>query len=137
MKVVICGSMSASKEMLSARDTLVALGHNVIVPDNTVEYARMSSPDKTVTESARDKAELDLIKGYFDTINNNDAILVVNVEKNEVAGYIGANAFLEMGFAHVLGKKIFLLNQYPKTWHTDEIQAMQPIILNGNLENLS
>lgn len=137
MKVVICGSMSASKEMLLARDALVDLGHNVTVPENTAEYATMSSLDKTVTESAREKAERDLIKGYFDTISNNDAILVVNVEKNKVAGYIGANAFLEMGFAHVLGKKIYLLNQYPKTWHTDEIQAMQPIILNGNLENFS
>ncbi len=39
-----------------------------------------------------------------------------------------------MAFAHVLGKKIFLLNSIPKMSYSDEIEAMKPIIINNNLE---
>lgn len=137
MKVVICGSMFASKEMLTVQVALAELGHSVVVPEFTEEYATMSTIDKVATESVRNKVKHDLIKGYFNKIKDSDAVLVVNVEKGGIRGYIGTNSFLEMGFAHVLGKKIFLLNSFPSAWHTDEIQAMQPIILNGNVANVS
>ncbi len=38
-----------------------------------------------------------------------------------------------MGFAHVLDRKIFLLNDIPDISYTDEIRAMKPIILNGDI----
>jgi len=41
-----------------------------------------------------------------------------------------------MGFAHVLHKKIFLLNDIPDLSYTDEISAMRPICLNGKLEDI-
>ena len=41
-----------------------------------------------------------------------------------------------MGFAHVLNKKIFILNDIPEMIYIDEIKAMQPIILNGNLAKI-
>ena len=34
-----------------------------------------------------------------------------------------------MGFAHVLNKKIYLLNNIPEMSYSDEIRAMQPIVL--------
>jgi len=43
-------------------------------------------------------------------------------------------AFLEIAFAYVLNKKIFLLNPIPELAYTDEIIAMQPIIINNDLE---
>lgn len=39
-----------------------------------------------------------------------------------------------MGFAYVLDKKLFLLNDIPKVNYKDEIVALKPIILNGNIE---
>ncbi len=137
MKIVICGSMSASQEMLNTQAALVKLGHAAIVPENTETYAAMGLATKEVTESARNKTEHDLIKGYFIEIQNNDAVLIVNVEKNGMSGYVGANAFLEMGFAHILDKKIFLLNSASASWHADEIAAMKPIVLNGHLEKIA
>jgi hypothetical protein len=41
-----------------------------------------------------------------------------------------------MGFAHALGKKIYLLQGIPEVTYKDEIMAMKPIVLNGNLENI-
>jgi len=62
--------------------------------------------------------------------------LVANYNKREIQNYIGGNSFLEMGFAHILRKKIFLLNEIPEMIYSDEIKAMQPIILNGILSDV-
>ncbi len=41
---------------------------------------------------------------------------------------------MEMGFAHVNGKKIFLLNPIPEDVpYTDEIKAMADVVINGDL----
>ena len=132
MKIVICGSMTASKEMIEAEIKLKELGHEVIVPDFTRDYAAMDTIEKIHKESARNKVEYDLIKGYFEKIKNNDAVLVANVERKGVKGYIGGNSFLEMGFAFVLNKPIYLLHEIPDINYKDEIEAMTPIILNGD-----
>jgi len=58
------------------------------------------------------------------------------MDKNGIGNYIGGNTLIEMAFAHVLNKKIFLLNPVPEISYKDEIIAMQPIILNGNLEKI-
>ena len=41
-----------------------------------------------------------------------------------------------MGFAHVLDKPIFLYYPMPQTDIKDEIIAMQPKVINGNLEEI-
>ena len=41
-----------------------------------------------------------------------------------------------MAFAHILSKKIFLLNPIPDMIYTDEIKAMQPIIVNNDLNRI-
>ncbi|MBI3037115.1 hypothetical protein HYY73_05205 [Candidatus Woesearchaeota archaeon] len=41
---------------------------------------------------------------------------------------------MEIGFAHVLNKKIFLMNSIPEIeYYKSEIEAVKPIIINGNL----
>jgi hypothetical protein len=75
-------------------------------------------------------------KYYFEKIKEVDAILILNFEKRGIEGYIGGNTFLEMGFAHILNKKIFLLNEIPEMLYKDEIKAMQPIVLDGDLSKI-
>jgi len=133
MKIVICGSMTASKEMVEVEKKLQKMGHAVVLPEFTHEYASMETTDRMHTESAKNKVEYDLIRGYFEEIKNCDAILVVNIDRKGIKGYIGGNSFLEMGFAYVLNKKIYLLNPLPEMIYTDEISAMDPIVLNGDL----
>jgi len=57
-------------------------------------------------------------------------------KKKGVKNYVGGNSFLEMGFAFILKKKIFLLNDIPEMPYTSEIVAMKPICLKGNLEKI-
>ena len=137
MKIVFCGSMSESKKMIAAAKELTGLGHNVVLPENTSDYAVMNNTDNVLAESANIKINQDLIRGHYRKIDSSDAILVINVERHGIKHYIGGNAFLEMGFAHILHKPIYLLNNIPNISYRDEIVAMSPIILNNDLSNLS
>ena len=136
MKIAICGSMVFSREMIEIKNELETKGHSVIVPEFTEEYSKMESVTETHKEAARNKAEHDLIRGYFNKINDCDAILIVNEEKNQIPSYIGGNSFLELAFGHVLNKKLFLLNELPNMNYSDEIIAMKPIVLNGDLTKI-
>ena len=57
----------------------------------------------------------------------------MNTDKDGKSNYIGGNTFLEMGFAHVLGKSIYVLNPLPEVSYRDELDAMKPVVLNGDL----
>lgn len=59
--------------------------------------------------------------------------MVVNTEKDRKINYMGGNTFLEMGFAHVLGKPMYVLNPIPDVSYRDELEAMNLVVLNGNL----
>ena len=125
--------MSASKEMVEVEKQLLTLGHEVVLPEFTHDYAAMASIDRAHTESFRNKVQHDLIRAHFNKIQAGDAILVVNIERNNVIGYIGGNSFLEIGFAFVLNKPIYLLNQLPECSYRDELEAMRPIVLAGDI----
>jgi nucleoside 2-deoxyribosyltransferase len=132
MKIVICGSMSAAKEMLGAQKELEAKGHKVAVPEDTAAIARgIPQPEATQKKIAQD-----LIRKHYEKIKQSDAVLVVNTEKKSIKGYIGGNSFLEMGFAFVLHKLIYLLNEMPDVSYRDEIEAMQPVVINGDLSRI-
>lgn len=136
MKIVICGSMRLSKKMIEVGDKLKELGHDIILPRHTHEYAEMNTSDHVHNESAKNKINNDLIRDYYNKIAENDAVLIVNDDLNGVCSYIGGNSFLEMGFAHVLNKKLYLLNNIPESLFKDEIVAMQPIVLNGDISKI-
>lgn len=133
MKIIICGSMSSAQKMVQIRDELLKFNHEVILPRHAQEYALCINRIETMRDSVKNKIEKDLIRDYFKEISGTEAVLIINIEKNGIKDYIGGNAFLEMGFAHVLKKKIFLLNSIPQMIYTDEIMAMQPIELGGDL----
>ena len=133
MKIVICGSMSSACEMIKAEEALIKNGHEVILPRNTREYALRVLHEESAHESTKNKIENDLIRDYYNKIKASDAILVVNIDKKGISNYIGGNSFLEMGFAHILNKPIFILNDIPEMIFTDEIKAMQPVVLKGDL----
>ena len=45
---------------------------------------------------------------------------------------------MEIGFAHVNDKKVFLLNPIPEdVSYADEIKAMADVILNGDLSKIA
>ncbi len=136
MKIAICGSMTFSPEMLEVGKRLRKLGHEVTLPDFTEHYATLETRDSMHVESTHNKVEHDLIRDYFEVIKKHDAVLICNPSKNGIENYVGGNTFIEMAFAHVLNKKIFMYNPIPDMSYKDEMEAMRPIILNRHLTRL-
>lgn len=133
MKIAICGSMFFAESMLEAKKTLEANGHTVSVPRFIAMYNGKDRAEREAM-SAANKIERDAIRCHWEEIKKSDAILVLNHEKNGVEGYVGGNTLMEMGFAHVLGKKIFMLNPIPDMPYRDEMEGVKPTVINGKLE---
>jgi nucleoside 2-deoxyribosyltransferase len=141
MIITICGSINCSDKLIEAAEKLESLGHTAHLPYYTkkIRSGELKLEDfnkakaKNGDAAFREAASEDLIKRYYRLISESDAILIVNVEKNGQSNYIGGNAFLEMGFAYVLDKPFYLLNDIPQIGYKDEIIAMKPIILGGQL----
>ena len=142
MVITICGSMIFAKDMLDIKTQLEAKGIKVIIPIGTKEYLngklKKIAGEWGTIEGAKRKIRYNLIKRYYNEIKKSDAILVINKEKNGIKNYIGGNTFLEMGFAYVLGKPIYMLNPIPKNipFFYQEIIAMQPVIIRGDLNQI-
>lgn len=133
MKIVIAGSMQFAKEMLETQGTLAKLGHAVFVSKFIKEFIGRNEEEKERIK-LHQKINDDAIKEFWNTMKDADALLVLNYDKNGIKNYIGGNTFLEIGFAYVLGQKVFLLNPIPDiTYYKSEIVAIKPTILNGDL----
>lgn len=140
MRIVICSSVAFGEEIMNAKETLGERGFEVVIPTGLEDYLNDSALKQRASgwgtvEGAQRKIEMNLIKGYYDEIFKSDAILVINKDKTGIKNYIGGNSFLEMGFAHVLGKPIYVLNPLPEKLKVfyQELVAMQPVVLNGDL----
>ncbi len=139
-KITICGSVTFRKEMVGARDKLNEIGYEGIICSVMEDLALGRNPEllKRVEENhAQVKREGGFIKWYYNSIVGSDAILVLNYDKGDIKNYIGGNTLMEMAFAHVHDKKIFLLNPAPEIGYRDEIIAMDPVILNGDLSKMT
>lgn len=137
MKIVICGSMSASRKMLEVKEYLDSRNIETHIPRNIEKYANKSKKLEDKNESVANKIQYDLIRDYYRQIQKADAVLVVNEDKDGTKNYIGGNSFLEMGYAYALNKPIYLLNRIPDMLYTDEIIVFQPVVLNGDLSKIS
>lgn len=132
--------MAFAKEMMNAKKELEKSGHVVFIPDGVDEYANGQIDKNKIggSEGAKRKIANDLIRKHCQLIDDSDAVLVLNCEKKGIPNYIGGNSFLEIGYAHILRKKIFLINDIPDIeLIKQEIEAVQPTILSGNLNLIS
>ena len=134
MKITIVGSSSFRKEKVEYRDKLRVIGHEAIIHPCYEKLAIGEMPElseRIEREHDKVKREYGFIKWYYNSIVSSDAILVLNLEKNGKPNYIGGNTLMEMGFAHVHDKKIFLFNPIPEyVSYIDEIKAMADDSLN-------
>lgn len=135
MKIIICGSISAAEDILRVRALLEKSGHEVEIPQG-VKFESMRNLHGNAEEKADTKIKHDLIRGYYEKMKNYDVVLVVNAEKHGIAGYIGGNTLIEMAFAHILNKPLYCLYFLPDLPYTSEILAMQPMVLNGDLNRI-
>lgn len=130
--ITVCGSMKLIEKMQEIEQKLKGLGFNVYLPDTAEvsDYSVMTEPEQYSHKNR-------MIINHLDKIKLGDAILVVNDRLKDTNNYIGANSFLEIGFAFSLGKKIFLLNDIPQQPNTVEIGGMLPVCLKGDLSSIN
>ena len=80
---------------------------------------------------------MDAIREFWRMMQGADAVLVLNLDKNGIKNYVGGNTLMEIGFAHALNQKVFMLNPIPEMpYCKSEIEAVKPIILDGDLTKI-
>jgi len=140
MKIYVLGSNSFVEEMVRRKDDLVALGYDGwIHPDYEahVKGEKRAFPEDH-SETADFKRSHNYIREHFDHILESQAILIVNSEKRGIPNYIGGNVLMEMGHAYYHGRPIFFMHGMPDGLsYMDEIKAMDPICLEGDLANIA
>lgn len=137
MKIGIIGSMQFAEKMIEYRDKLIEMGHDAFVTDLYKNLIGKSDEEKEKIK-LDNKNNRDAIRVFWKAMQGADAILVLNFDKNGIKNYIGGNSLMEIGFAHVLNQKIFLLNPIPDIpFYKTEIKAMKPIILNNDLNKIT
>ena len=142
MKIYVLGSTSFMKKMVDAKNQLCVLGFDGWIHPHYEAFVRGEKPEHIARWQNGERAALKRENKYFHEhykhILESDAVLIVNGEKHGILNYIGGNVLMEMGQAYVNHKKIFFLNDMPSGLsYMDEIEAMDPICLLGDLSNIN
>lgn len=130
--VALCGSMAHKTQLQQLIVGLREAGLTVSTP----------AMAEAVTDwSEYNDAEIIERKGYFvrrhfANIASARMVLVCNYEKRGINNYVGTNMLMEMTAGFVYGKPLYLLNPVPEQNGREEILAMQPVILDGDITKL-
>ncbi len=136
MKIGIIGSMQFTDKMLEVRNKLQELGHDAFVTD--FHRAMVGKNDEEIEKiKLHQKYNMDAIREFWNAMQGADAVLVLNYDKNGIPNYVGGNTLMEIGFAHVLNQKIFMLNSIPEMpYCKTEIKAVKPIIIDRDFSKI-
>lgn len=119
--IVVCGSMKFKSEIINVKEKLENLGYEVLLPIECIE-----GKPKNIASRA-----------HFNRIKDEktDAILVMNLDKENAKNYIGPNSFAEIAFAFYFEKRIFLLNDIYEPFK-DELVGWNAITLQNKLDDI-
>lgn len=119
--IVVCGSMKFKSEIINVKEKLENLGYEVLLPIECIEG----------------KAKNIASRAHFNRIKDEktDAILVMNLDKENAKNYIGPNSFAEIAFAFYFEKRIFLLNDIYEPFK-DELIGWNAITLQNKLDDI-
>lgn len=123
MKIIIVGSMKFYDKHKEIKEKLEADGHKIIIPLLNEAYPNENNVKRKTMED------------FNDNLEESDAILVANFDKENKKNYIGINSLMEIGMTFNRNKKIFILNDIPDNCK-EELEAIGVIALKGNLNNL-
>ena len=133
MKILIITSKAFYDKVKTTAAVLESLGHEVIYP-NCID--RPNSEQEAINNDNFVNVKQEMFKQSIEKIEQVDAVLVINCNKNNQVNYIGGATFLEIYEAWKLNKKIFIVNFVANSIISDEILGFNPIILNGNCANI-
>lgn len=135
MKIFICASKHSYHKIPEIVPTLEKAGHILTMP-NSYDKPFMEEEMKKLSREEHVAWKQEMLKKDEKNIEPQDAIFVLNLEKKGVPNYIGGATFLEIHTAFRLGKKVFLYNAIPDCIFTDELQGMNPTVLEGDLTKI-
>ncbi|QQR60549.1 hypothetical protein IPH19_04020 [Candidatus Uhrbacteria bacterium] len=133
MNLFLCTSKYLYDKVPAIKKELEARGHVITVP-NCFDDPMKEEEMKKLGADAHREWKAGMIRLQREKILANDGILVLNFEKNGQPNYIGGATFLEIYQAFDNNRKIFLYNPLPQNTFTDELKAMGPIVIDGNLD---
>lgn len=134
--IALCASVSAYPQLKPIYNYLIDQGFTVLVPLSAQPLTKGKEIELggEVTVDGKRKA----MYFHFDNILQSDAVLIVNLDKHGVTGYIGPNVLMEIGLAFAHKKDIFILNKtLSDNIFADELEAMRPVYLDGKIEQLT
>ena len=88
MKIGVAGSMHKTEDLLKYRDELIGMGHDPFVTSLASPFLGKTDEEKESIKLYQ-KNNLNAIREFWSLMQGADALLVVNVEKDGVADYIG------------------------------------------------
>ena len=128
--------MQFTEKMLEVQQKLNKLGHTAFLTSFASSFIGKNEQEKERIK-LHQKYNQDAIREFWDLMQGADAVLVLNYDKHGIKNYIGGNTLMEIGFAHVLNQKVFLLNPIPDiSFYKTEIEAVKPVILHGELSKI-
>lgn len=142
MTITICSSAAFYKDLFPIMEELEKRGYTVFIPSTAYRMKESGNYDdlhyKTWYDNPDDfSRKTFLMQEHLGCIDKSDAILVVNHEKKGVPGYIGGNVLLEMFYAWIHKKPIYVLNRVGKELPLyEEVLGMTPVFLGGDLSKL-
>lgn len=136
MKIFICSSKHLYHTIPPIKEQLEKQGHKITLPNSYEEPLKEEEIKKQGSEVHAEWKAM-MFKLQEKKILENDAVLVINFEKKGQPNYIGGATFLEIFKAFELGKKIYLYNPVPENVFTDELVAMKPVVINGDISRIN
>lgn len=134
--ITLCSSLSFYKQALAIRNELEKQGFKVRVPftatimEKTGDYKR-STYKTWYKDPKMFKLKARVMQKHFIEVASADAVLVINLKRKGIEGYIGGNVLMEMGLAFYLKKPIFIWNNVSRSSpFYEEIMGMLPRFLN-------
>ncbi|MFA6408419.1 MAG: hypothetical protein WCW36_03065 [Candidatus Paceibacterota bacterium] len=140
--ITICSSASFYTQVLETEAVLKKAGFAVSVPLTANKMKKSGDfrveTYKTWFKNPKDyKRKTFLTRHHFNKIERGNTVLVLNYEKKGIKGYIGGAVLGEMAIALHFKKKIYVLNPIDESCsYKEEILAMNPTILNGDLSRI-
>ncbi len=133
MNIFICASKHFYDKIPPIKHQLEQQGHHITLP-NSFDNPNKEHEMKLLGEKQHAAWKRSMLLLQEEKVNQNDAVLVLNFEKNGIKNYIGGATFLEIFIAFRQNKKIFFYNPLPEGILQDELKAMEPKIIYGDLK---
>jgi hypothetical protein len=135
MKIFIVCSKYFYDRIEPIKKRLEEKGHKIILP-NSYEDPFIEERIKKLSHEEHLAFKKAMFKQSDDKIRESEALFVLNDEKNGQKNYVGGATFLEMYDAFKLGKILYMYNPAPDNLLKDEIEGMNPIVINRDLEQI-